>query len=333
MKIAIVNDLPMATEVLRRIVTSSPRYKVAWMAKNGREAIDLCSKDRPDLILMDLMMPVMDGVDATRRIMQHCPCPILIVSAHNDDSSKIFEAMGAGALDATQLPTLGLQANGGGPAQLLAKIDLLARDYGQDVVEKNLQPFAPARHNNFLIAIGASAGGPAALATVLKELPANFPAPIIIVQHLSAEFTAGLVDWLNTQSASKVRIARDGDQPVAGEVLLAGTDKHLVLNSANAVAYTPQPMDCIHKPSIDVFFKSVAQYWSGAAIGVLLTGMGRDGAAGLKMMRNKGYLTIAQDQATSVVYGMPKAAAAMEAATEILPLGRIAPELKRVLKV
>ena len=333
MKIAIVNDLPMATEVLRRIVTSSPKYKVIWMAKNGREAVDLCAKERPDLILMDLMMPVLDGVEATRRIMQNGPCPILIVSAHNDDSSKIFEAMGAGALDATPLPTLGLQGGSSGPAQLLAKIDLLARDYGQDIVEKTLQPFAPTRRKDYLVAIGASAGGPAALATVIKELPAHFPAPIIIVQHLSAEFTPGLVDWLNTQSAIKVRIARDGDQPVAGEILVAGTNNHLVINSANALSYTTQPIDCIHRPSIDVFFKSVAQHWSGAAVGVLLTGMGRDGAAGLKMMRNKGYLTIAQDETTSVVYGMPKAAAAMEAASEILPLAKIPAKLKALLKV
>ncbi|MDB6023804.1 MAG: cheB [Verrucomicrobiales bacterium] len=333
MKIAIVNDLPMATEVLRRILTSSPKYKVVWMAKNGREAIDFCTKERPDLILMDIMMPVMDGVEATRRIMQNCPCPILVVSAHNDDSSKVFEAMGAGALDAIPLPTLGFQPNASGPAQLLAKIDLMARDYGQETVEKSFGSFAPADREDSLIVIGASAGGPAALAAVLKGLPANFPAPIIIVQHLSEEFTAGLVDWLNTQSVLKVRIAKEGDQPIAGEVLVAGGSNHLIFTSATKLGYTEQPSDCIHRPSIDVFLKSVAQRWSGVAIGVLLTGMGRDGAAGLKMMRNKGYLTIAQDKETSVVYGMPKAAATMEAATEILPLDKIAPHLKKVLRV
>ncbi len=333
MKIAIVNDLPMASEILRRIVSSSPKHKVIWMAKNGREAVDMCSKELPELILMDLMMPVLDGVEATRRIMQHSPCPILIVSAHNDDSSKIFEAMGVGALDATPLPTLGLQGSGAGPAQLLAKIDLMARDYGNVPAEKSFHAFAPTQRKDYLVAIGASAGGPAALATVLKELPANFPAPIVIVQHLSSEFVPGLVDWLNTQSALKVRIARDGDQPVAGEVLVPGTDNHLVINPANALSYTSQPVDCIHRPSIDVFFKSVAQQWNGAAIGVLLTGMGRDGAAGLKMMRNKGYLTLAQDQATSVVYGMPKAAAAMDAVSEVLPLSQIPLHLKMILKV
>jgi two-component system response regulator WspF len=337
LRIAIVNDLPMATEVLRRMLSLSSKYEIAWMAKNGREAVDLCLADRPDLILMDLMMPVMDGVEATRRIMQNCPCPILVVSAHNDDSSKIFEAMGAGALDATPLPTFGFQQNVSGPAHLLAKIDSMAQLYGRDSFGRDFsEKIAPSKKSveggTHLVAIGASAGGPAALAAILKELPADFPAAIVIVQHLSEEFVGGLVDWLHSQSPLTVRMAKEGDRPVPGEALIAGTSNHLVFISPTTLGYTAQPTDCIHRPSIDVFFKSVTQRWSAGATGVLLTGMGRDGAAGLKMMRNKGHLTLAQDQATSVVYGMPKAAASMEAASEILPLDKIAPWLKRVFQ-
>ena len=324
----------MATEVLRRILTLSPKYKVIWTAKNGREAIDLCAKERPDLILMDLMMPVMDGVEATRRIMQNYPCPILVVSAHNDESSKIFEAMGAGALDATPLPNFGIGQAPGAQGQFLAKIDSLAQLYGSEMVKKNVPTARRASASDDpLIVIGASAGGPAALATILKNLPADFRAPILVVQHVSEEFVGGLVDWLHSQSPLTVRIAREGDQPAAGEVLVAGSSNHLVFISPDAVGYTPQPTDCIHKPSIDVLFKSVAQNWEGPATGILLTGMGRDGAAGLKMMRNKGWLTIAQDQATSVVYGMPKAAVTLEAASEILPLEKIAPRLKKILQM
>jgi two-component system, chemotaxis family, response regulator WspF len=149
---------------------------------------------------------------------------------------------------------------------------------------------------------------------------------------LNQEFTAGLVDWLKSQTPLTVRVAKEGDSPVAGTVLIAGRADHLVFISPTILGYTEQPDDCIHRPSIDVFFKSIAQHWNSPATGILLTGMGRDGAAGLKMMRNKGCLTIAQDQATSVVYGMPKAAATMDAAAEILPLVKIAPRLKRICR-
>lgn len=335
MRIAIVNDLPMATEVLRRILSLSSKYQIAWMAKNGREGVDLCAKDRPDLILMDLMMPVMDGVEATRRIMQNYPCPILVVSAHNDDSSKIFEAMGAGALDATPLPTFGFNQNAAGASHLMAKIDsmvqLYARDNGRDFIDRIVTPATSPASGQQLIAIGASAGGPAALATILKGLPADFNIPIVIVQHISEEFTAGLVDWLHSQSSLLVRVAKEGDVPTPKTILVAGTSNHLVFVSPTTLGYSPQPADCIHKPSIDVFFKSVAQRWTGSATGVLLTGMGRDGAAGLKMMRNKGCVTIAQDQSTCVVYGMPKAAVAMEAVSEILPVDKISARLKRIV--
>jgi two-component system response regulator WspF len=164
----------------------------------------------------------------------------------------------------------------------------------------------------------------------LKDLPPELPAPVIIVQHLSEEFVPGLIDWLSSQTSLKVRMAQEGDQPCSGQVLVAGGSHHLIFKNETTLGYTEHPADSIHKPSIDVFFKSVAQRWGFKATGVLLTGMGRDGAAGLKMMRNQGYLTLAQDQKTSVVYGMPKAAAAMEAAAEILPLDGVAPRLKRI---
>jgi two-component system response regulator WspF len=217
--------------------------------------------------------------------------------------------------------------------QLLSKVDVITSSNGRDISDKFVPlPSAPLNSKHHVVAIGASAGGPAALAAVLKDLPPDFPAGIVIVQHLSAEFVPGLVEWLRTQTQLKVNVAEEGSRPTPGQVLVAGTNNHLIFSKGEALGYTAQPEDCIHRPSIDVLFKSVAQHWPHAATGVLLTGMGRDGAAGLKMIRNRGCLTLTQDQATSVVYGMPKAAAAIDAATEILPLDRIAPRLRKVFQ-
>jgi two-component system, chemotaxis family, response regulator WspF len=180
---------------------------------------------------------------------------------------------------------------------------------------------------NGLVAIGASAGGPAALVKLLAGLPAEFPAAIVLVQHLDAQFTGGMATWLQQHSQLTVRIADEGDRPVRGTVLLAGTNDHLALTSPSRVGYTPNPIDDPYRPSIDVFFKSVVRFWTGDAVGVLLTGMGRDGALGLKALRDGGRYTIAQDQTSSAVYGMPKAAAALNAAIEILPIERIADRL------
>jgi two-component system response regulator WspF len=182
-----------------------------------------------------------------------------------------------------------------------------------------------------LLAIGASAGGPAALATLLEGLPKDFPAAIVIVQHVDEQFADGMAEWLGQRSAIPVRVAVNGDRPVAGVALLAGTCDHLVLQSPNWLAYTPDPRDYAYRPSVDAFFHSVRLLWRGDAIGVLLTGMGRDGALGLKALRDAGHHTIAQDEASCVVYGMPKAAAMIGAAVDVLPIDQIAQAVVRVV--
>jgi chemotaxis response regulator CheB len=214
---------------------------------------------------------------------------------------------------------------------LLAKIATVSRLIG----EKDGPRRAPASGNGTsgallrhpLIAIGASAGGPAALAAVLRGLPKDFPAAIVVIQHVEARFASGMADWLSQQSAVPVMIAKEGECPAVGRVLLAGTSDHLALKAANRLGYTPEPRDYLYRPSVDVFFESVSRLWRDDAVGVLLTGMGSDGALGLKALRNRGHHTIAQDQATSAVYGMPKAAAALNAAVDILPMERIASRL------
>ena len=331
MKIGIVNDLPLAVEALRRALAARHDYEVLWVAQDGQQAVDFCTAQRPDIVLMDLVMPNVDGIEATRRIMAKAPCAILIVTVDvGANAWRVYEAMGAGALDAVDTPSLsGPEANKS-IATLIAKIDSIAAL----VTERNAPGAAAAaaprtttNRDTPLVAIGASAGGPAALATLLAALPKDFPAAIVIVQHVDAAFAAGMADWLNQQSALPVRIANEGDRPQAGIVLLAATDDHLHLKLPNVLGYTNVPAETPYRPSVDVFFHSVVARWPARAIGVLLTGMGRDGAIGLKAMRTKGYHTIAQDEATCAVYGMPKAAAALDAAAAILPLPRIAAAL------
>lgn len=330
MRIAIVNDLPMAVEAMRRALSASP-HQITWTAADGVEAVALCARDRPDLILMDLTMPRMNGVEATRRIMAQNPCAILIVTAGvEDNAAHVFAAMGQGAIDAVDTPLLGSGQDGVGAKALLAKIDTLARLITEGEPPRRVTSHAPAAGG--LLAIGASAGGPAALATLLGALPKGFPAATVIVQHVDARFAPGLADWLGQQCALPVKLAAEGDTLRPGHVLVAGTDEHLVLKGRDRLGYVPDPADHPYRPSIDVFLSSAGQMWNGMLVGVLLTGMGADGARGLKDLRKRGHHTIAQDQASSAVYGMPKAAAALDAATQILPLERIAPRLVEIFK-
>ncbi|MFJ4141570.1 chemotaxis response regulator protein-glutamate methylesterase [Pseudomonas sp. NPDC089734] len=333
MKIAIVNDMPMAVEALRRALAFEPLHQIVWVAGNGAEAVKRCAELTPDLILMDLIMPVMDGVEATRQIMASTPCAIVLVTVDREQNvHRVFEAMGHGALDVVDTPAIGAGNPRDAAAPLLRKILNIDWLIGQRTSRERapVPALRKAALREGLVAIGSSAGGPAALEVLLKGLPVNFPAAIVLVQHVDQVFAAGMADWLSTASGLPVRLAIEGEPPQRGKVLLAGTNHHIRLLKDGKLAYTAEPVNEIYRPSIDVFFESVARYWNGDAVGVLLTGMGRDGAQGLKLMREQGFLTIAQDQASSAVYGMPKAAAAIDAATEIRPLNTIAPRLLEV---
>lgn len=331
MRIAIVNDTAVVAEALRRAVTEGGLHKVAWSAANGAEAVANCRRDTPDLILMDIVMPVMDGVQATREIMGSTPCAILVVTEALDTRpDKVFECLGAGALDAIKLSSLMPSVNTSS-APLLAKIYALGRLMESTEASSNnghasrssSEPSA-CRH---LVVIGASAGGPDAVGTILEKLPADFPAGIVVVQHIDFKFVGSLATWLEQRSVLPVRLARDGDAPQCGVVLLADSHNHLCFTSPDRLTYTDVPVDSYYRPSIDVLFESTARFWKKAAVGVLLTGMGRDGAQGLKHMFDAGFTTIAQNAASSIVYGMPKAAVALGAVGEVLPLAHIAPRL------
>jgi two-component system response regulator WspF len=328
MRIAIVNDLAMAVEVLRRVVAGEPGHEVAWTAANGIEAVEKCAQDTPDLILMDLIMPVMDGVQATKEIMRRSPCAILVVTASvAGNAAKVFEAMSFGALDAIGTPAF--TTRGGeirGARDLLKKIANIGVLTGAELPAT--KPHAASHQGDTacpMIAIGSSTGGPMALVSVLAPLPRDLGAPVVIIQHVDMQFAAGLAEWLDEQTELSVELAREGERPEAGKAYVAATNDHLTLGADLAFRYTREPADYPYRPSVDAYFSSLARHCPHTGAAVLLTGMGKDGAAGLLELRQAGWYTIAQDEATSLVYGMPRAAKELGAAVEVLPVGSIGP--------
>jgi len=328
MKIGIANDSTIAAEALRRVIVAGG-HRVAWIARNGLDAVRLCADLPPDLVLMDLAMPVLDGIEATRRIMREHPCAILVVSANpQDNPAEVFRALGAGALDVTAVPALLGQA--GGEAALLAKIRTIGKLItGTPAAEAMVSATSagPATPLKRLVAIGASTGGPVVLARLLSRWRPPPDTAAVVVQHIDAAFAGRLAQWLDGQAIAPVRPIGDGDALEGGVVQLARTNDHLRLAPGQRLHYDAHPRDAVYRPSIDVFFESVARYWAHDATGVLLTGMGRDGAAGLLALRRAGKTTIAQDQASCAVYGMPRAAAELDAAERILAPDAIAAAL------
>ncbi len=323
----------LAAECLRRVVESVPDYQLAWVAYDGHQAVEKCRDLCPDIILMDLIMPVMDGVEATRAISAEFECAILVVTASVDGhAGKVFEAMGAGALDAVNTPILGDGGDSEGRDALVFKINTIATlMHGKPLRRRHARPVAPlhpAQGDTLpLIAIGASTGGPSALCEVLRALPAAPGVALAIIQHVDEQFTASFTRWLDDQVPLKVRMAEAGEPLTINTALVCGREDHLVLGADGLLGYDPEPRQLAYRPSVDVFFHSLAENHDYQSVGVLLTGMGRDGASGLKALRERGWYTLAQDQASCAVYGMPKAAQELDAATEILPLGNIGPRL------
>jgi two-component system response regulator WspF len=329
MRIGIVNDLPLAREALRRVVTSpSGSHLVAWLANDGAEAVAHARRELPDLILMDLIMPVMDGVEATKRIMAETPCPILIVtSATQSNFRKVFDAMNNGALDAVDTPRLGPGGELNGASSLLAKIAMISKLIGKTEPSATASPISTKSTipdaGTIFVAIGASTGGPNAVAEVLKAFPKRWDATVAVVLHMDLAFAPGLARWLSDHSGHPVTAAEPGSRPEPGKIVLAATNDHLVLDASRRYLYTEEPRSHSFRPSADVFFSSLAAHWSGPGVAVLLTGMGRDGASGLLGLRHLGWFTIAQDEATSIVWGMPRAAVELKAAVKVLPLPEI----------
>lgn len=342
LRVLIVEDSATVRNRLCEVLASDPEIELVGQAQDGKQAIELCQSLRPDVITMDMMLPVMSGLAATEYIMAHCPTPILVVSAsiNRGELFKTYEALAAGAVDVLEKPR-GDEAPGVWEANFLNTLKLVARI---KVINhprarlRNLRRSEPSRppasgRKPALLAIGASTGGPAAIVEILRGLPAELTTPLLLVIHISEPFGAAFADWLDGQTSRPVRYARDGE-PVgsaSGAVVMAPPEQHLIVRDAR-LRLTRDPHRHSCRPSVDVLFESVAREYGAAAVGCLLTGMGRDGAAGLLEIKNAGGLTIAQDEASSVVYGMPREAVQLGAAQYVLALGRIAAFLGRLAK-
>jgi two-component system response regulator WspF len=323
-RIGIVNDVRAACEALRRVVDSLPDHEVAWTAGDGVEAIAMAKRDRPDLILMDLIMPHLDGVQATRQIMTAAPCAILVVTATvSGNISLVYEAMGFGALDAVDTPMLGPAGEVTGAGALVEKIGVIAKLVGATSdARKPARPAAGGAPPRLLV-VGASTGGPKAISDLIVPLPTEWNVATVIIQHVDVAFSQGLAKWLGDRTGRAVRVAEHGHHPRAGDILLAGTNDHLLLSKARTLEYRDEPRDVFFRPSVDVFFESVADHWSPPGVALLLTGMGKDGARGLLKLRSRGWHTIAQNEASSVVWSMPKAGIDLGAACEVLGIDQM----------
>jgi len=330
-RVLVVDDSLVAREMLKHILGSDPGIEVIGTATDGAEAVEMTAALRPDLVTMDIHMPRMGGIEATERIMAYSPTPILVVSSsvYGEGVGRAFDALACGALDVVLKPAprdwAGLDEIARDlvrRVQMLARVRVITHVRGRQAGRRAAAAHTEHRSGS-VVAIGASTGGPSALREVLGGLPAGLPAPILVTQHIADGFIPGLVEWLDAACAIRVREA-DGGRPLEpGTAYLAPTGRDLVLDGG--VVRLDQPAaGQVHAPSADVLFESVAQSCGNAAVGVLLTGMGADGARGLRALRDVGAATIAQDEATSVVFGMPRSAIELDAAGQVLPLGEIA---------
>ena len=357
LNVLIVDDSASVREMLKAMVNSAPDMRAVGPAKDGVEAVQMARDLRPDVILMDIIMPRMDGLEATREIMYDIPTPIVLVTASLElhETGTAFRAMSLGALAVHRKPVGPAHADY--PTQsalLLNKLRLMAdvqvirhRNKGRvapppappapaaaaEVTPPAPVEFAPLSEPVELIALVASTGGPGALTTIIQQLPPDFTIPVVIVQHISPDFVDSLRSWMARSTLLPVAVARPGDSPQKGTIYLAPGGKHLRLTRGHRFAIDESTSTTFYVPSGDILLRSVGEAYGNHAIGVILTGIGDDGAQGLKVMMDAGAFTIAQDEATSVVFGMPKAAAAIGAARQVLPLPEIAPVLIRLAEV
>jgi two-component system, chemotaxis family, protein-glutamate methylesterase/glutaminase len=337
-KVLIAEDSPSIAAVMRELLKNDSEITVVGWARTGREAIAMRHDLDPDVITMDLNMPSMGGLDAIKTISATKPVPILVVSTliESRDSEIAFEALRYGALDIMGKPS------GAGPGgfssieeELKFRIKAVSRIRpmhrfsrpAQPVPQKRKEAASERKLRQPLIVIGASTGGPPALAQILSGLPRYLPVPITVVQHIARGFITGLRQWLDRQSALPVQLAADGVPLQSGHVYLAPDDCHLEIAPGKHLTLTTDAPIGGHRPSVDRLMESAACIYGPDVLGVLLTGMGRDGAEGLKKILEAGGRSIVQDEATSLVFGMPREAIRAGAAGMVRPLDKIADEI------
>ncbi|GGJ78937.1 chemotaxis response regulator protein-glutamate methylesterase [Pilimelia anulata] len=336
-RVLVVEDSPTARHCLLEALSADPGIAIVAEAANGVDAVELCRRLRPDVVTMDVVLPGMSGLAATEQIMASFPTPILVVSA--GERSEVFttyDALAAGAVDVLEKPrgdstddTWGARLRAA--VKLLARVPVVTRHRREPVPPAAPVPGAPRLTVPGpaigLLALGASTGGPGAVVELLRALPGDFAAPILLVQHISTNepFAVAFTDWLGGRAHRRVRYARGGE-PIAtlgGQVVMAPPDRHLLVHHGHLrISDAPERHSC--RPSVDTLFESVAAQYGSASAACLLSGMGRDGAAGLLAVRTAGGHTFAQDEASCVVYGMPRAAVELRAAGRVLPPAEMA---------
>lgn len=336
-RVLLVDDSPLALCLLERVLARTPDIRVVGTALNGREALPLVARLMPDVICLDLHMPVMNGLEFTRTVMASTPRPILVVSVSVEPGAPgVFKLLEAGAVEVLAKPAVFETEDQRFAAEFAAKVRVVAGVQvfrRRPAVSAREPAIAPLRAASPKLAVlGASTGGPQALLTILRSLPAQFPLPLVCVQHIGSEFLTELLAWLGQATPLTVQLAEAGTYPLPGRVYFPPADRHLEFDGAGRIVLTLGPPLGGHRPSVTVTMKAAARQFGAATVGVLLTGMGRDGAEGLASIAEAGGLTIAQDEATSVVFGMPGAAVALGAARYVLPLEQVAPTLIALVK-
>ncbi len=340
--VLVVDDSAMSRDLVTRVLTSDPGIEVIGCVRNGAEAVAALQERKPDVVTMDIHMPGMDGYEVTRQIMESQPLPIVIVSTSFDpaDVATMFRALEAGAVAGVEKPP--------GPAdprfaeharklidtvKAMSEVRVVRRWPRARMEARAAEPAPPPRAAGHirLVAIGASTGGPPVLQTVLSGLPKPCPVPVIIVQHISAGFVQGLADWLSAATGSPVHLARHGEIAQPGTAYLAPDGCQMSIGRDFRLACEDGPAEHGLRPSASFLFRSVAQRFGAHAAGLLLTGMGRDGADELKLMRDAGAVTFAQDKESSVVHGMPGEAIRLDAAMHVGSPERIAATLFAIL--
>jgi two-component system chemotaxis response regulator CheB len=337
-RVLLAEDSAVTRAYLTYLLEEDDAIEVVGTAKDGEEAVELAAALRPDVILMDVHMPKLDGFEATRKIMEVTPTPIVMATASSSQSETRggFEALEAGALILlAKPPALWDEGHDEAATELLRTLKLMAevkvvrRRILNGVAQHPSERFNRPREPR-VVAIGASTGGPQALAEILAALPGPLGIPVVLVQHITDGFIDGFVEWLGTRTAMEVTVATHGVQLRPATMYVAGSGRHMTLTRDGRISLESGPPVNGFCPSISRLFGSVAAVCGREAIGILLTGMGRDGADGLRAMRDAGALTIAQDEASSVIFGMPGEAVRLKAACEVLAPRAIAEALQVV---
>ncbi|MDR3687439.1 MAG: chemotaxis-specific protein-glutamate methyltransferase CheB [Coriobacteriia bacterium] len=328
-RVVVADDSLVARDMLAEILSADPGIEVVGLATNGLEAVEMVERLRPNLVTMDIHMPKMNGLEATERIMAFYPTPILVVSSsvHGEGMGQAFDALKLGALEVIKKPEIRESADLDRVAkEVQRKVKILANvrvithiggRRGHRTAAGTVAP--PDGASRGIVAIGSSTGGPSALLSVFERLPAGLSVPVLVAQHIAEGFVPGLVSWLDAGSPIRVVTAEAGTVPVAGVAYVAPTGTNMVIEGKRIGLIEPAPTQ-LYVPNVDALFESVARSFGKRAIGVLLTGMGADGAKGLVRMHERGAVTIAQDEETSTVFGMPKAAIELGAVDRTLAI-------------